>query len=251
MSGPGLPVPDRVRELAASAWVFRWQVELEAEVRFAGLANRLESLGAPTLIVELARRAAGEEARHAVLCARMAAELGRPVPALSPPPPPAVAPSGLAEEEAVTYELTAACCVTESVSVAVLTALLPAAGAPSLHRALRELLADEVGHARLGWAHLALARERGRTAFLGPLLPAMLEGSVDEDLFLPVEPAREEPALLPLGVLPHALKRELFARSLEEVVFPGLEGAGVDAAAGRAWLANPLGIPASRPGVAP
>jgi hypothetical protein len=39
-------------------------------------------------------------------------------------------------------------------------------------------------------------------------------------------------------VLPHATKRDLFVRSLEEVVFPGLQAAGVDTAAGREWLAS-------------
>lgn len=225
------------RALAASAWRFRWSVECDASVRFERLAARLDALDAPTHLAGLARRSAADERRHATHCARLAAELGGPVPERAPPPPPDVAPVGLAEEDAVTYELVAACCVAESVSVAVLTALLPAARDPALHAVLRELAEDEVGHARLGWAHLAIAAARGRTAFLGPLLPAMLAGSVDEDLFRSVEPEREDEALLALGVLPHAVKRELFVRALEEVVFPGLDGAGVDTEPGRAWLA--------------
>ena len=131
----------------------------------------------------------------------------------------------------------AACCVAESVSVAVLTALLQEVRDPELRAVLRELAADEVGHARLGWAHLALAAQEGRTAFLGPLLPSMLQGSVDDDLFEPAELAREDEGLLALGVLPHARKRALFVEALEQVVFPGLEGSGVDTSAGREWLA--------------
>ena len=155
-----------------------------------------------------------------------------------------MAPSGLGEEEAVTYELTAACCVTESESVAVLTALLPEARDPALRAALHELCEDEVVHARLGWAWLAVAAARGRTAFLGPHLPAMLQGTADGDLFGPADPAREDPALLALGVLPHATKRALFVRSLEEVVFPGLDGAGVDTAMARDWLSSRRGAAA-------
>jgi hypothetical protein len=238
VSDPSGAPPLDVRRVAAAAWRFRWTVELDAEVRFEGLAARLEALGSPSPIVDLARRAAADERRHAAHCARLAGELGGPVPASAPPPPPPVAPGGLAEEDAVTYELVAACCVAESVSVAVLTALLPAARAPSLRAVLRELAADEVGHARLGWAHLALAAARGRTAFLGPLLPAMLRGSIDDDLFDPVEPGREDEGLLALGVLPHARKRALFVETLELVVFPGLESAGVDTASGRRWLAR-------------
>ncbi len=238
MSEIGARPAGNARSLAASAWGFRWKVECEAEVRFETLAARLAARDGPPHLVDLARRAAADERRHAAHCARLASELGQPVPARVPPPPPKVAPAALAEEDAVTYELVAACCVTESVSVAVLTTLLPAARDPSLHAVLRELAEDEVTHARLGWAHLAVAAARGRTAFLGPLLPAMLRGSIDDDLFRPVEPDREDEALLALGVLAHATKRDLFVRALEAVVFPGLEASGVDTAAGREWLAN-------------
>jgi hypothetical protein len=230
-----------LRAVAAEAWRFRWEVECEAEARFARLGGRLEALGAPPQVVALARRASADEQRHAAHCARLAASLGVTVPSEPHPPPAPIAPSGLEEEDAVTYELVAACCVAETVSVAVLTRLLPAAGDPALRAVLHELAEDEVGHARLGWAHLAVAASRGRTAFLGGHLAAMLRGSADEGLFEPAGPAEEDPALLAHGVLPRAEKRELFVRALEEVVFPGLEGAGVDVAAGRAWLEGALG----------
>jgi hypothetical protein len=239
------PPSAELRALAASAWSFRWRVECEAEVRFEALAARLDALSAPAPLADLARRASADERRHAAHCARIATELGARLPERPPPPSP-VAPPGLAEEDAVTYELVAACCVAESVSVAVLTALLPAARDPPLHAVLRELAEDEVAHARLGWAQLAVAAARERTAFLGPLLPVMLQGSIDDDLFQPVEPDRDDEALLALGVLPHAAKRDLFVRVLEEVVFPGLESSGVDTAAGREWLAERRGAAAGR-----
>jgi hypothetical protein len=238
VSGSGREASPALRALAAAAWRFRWTVERDAEARFLGLAERLDALEWAAPLAPLARRAAGDERRHAEHCARIAAELGGPVPETAPPPPAPVAPAGLDEEDALTYELVAACCVAESVSVAVLTALLPGARDPGLRAVLRELAADEVGHARLGWAHLALAAARGRTTFLGPLLPAMLQGSADEDLFGPVAPDREDEALLALGVLPHAAKRDLFVGALEEVVLPGLASGGVDTSAARAWLAG-------------
>jgi hypothetical protein len=238
VSGLADLAPGPVAALAAAAWRFRWRVECEAEDRFARLAVRLEALGTPPALLALARRASADERRHAGHCARLAAALGAPVPAGRPASPPEVAPPGLAEEDAVTYELAAACCVTESESVAVLTALRPEARDPGLRAALHELAEDEVGHARLGWAHLAVAAARGRTAFLGRHLPAMLAGTVDDDLFAAGPPYADDARLLRLGVLPHALKRSLFVRTLEEVVFPGLDGAGVDTSAGRAWLAG-------------
>lgn len=234
---------DGAAAVAASAWAFRWQVELEAEARFARLSERLEDAGAGAALVALARRASRDERRHAARCAGLAAALGHPVD--GPPPPPAeVAPAGLPRPDALTYELVAACCVAETLSVAVLTALLPSARRPALRRVLHELAVDEVGHARLGWAWLETRRRAGAARFLGPLLPAMLRGSADDDLFQAAPPAREDPALVELGVLPHRDRRELFRRALDAVIFPGLERAGVDTGAGRAWLAR-AGAPAS------
>jgi len=240
VSGSGAKSPDLVRALAGSAWAFRWQVEVEAEERFARLARQLGGLGAPAPLVELARRSSADERRHAAHCARLAAAYGQSVPDRPPAPAPPVAPAGLPEAAAVTYELAAACCVTESVSVAVLTALLPAARDPSLRAVLRELAEDEVVHARLGWAHLAGAHQRGATAFLAPYLPGMLQGSVDADLFGPPGPGRDDLALLEAGVLPHGRQRQIFVQALQEVIFPGLEECGVDTGAGRSWLAGRL-----------
>jgi hypothetical protein len=235
VSAAGAPAPaEAVQRIAASAWSFRWQVELEAEQRFARLAGRLEQVGAARPLVELARRASEDERRHAGLCAGLAAENGQPVPAAAPPPPPEIAPPGLALRERVLYEVVAACCVAETVSMGVLTALLGSARTPRLRQVLRELAADEVGHARLGWAHLAAEREA--SSFLGPLVPGMLQGSVEEDLFATVPAEREDQGLLEVGVLPHALQRRVFTGVLEEVVFPGLESSGVDPAPARAWL---------------
>ena len=45
----------------------------------------------------------------------------------------------------------------------------------------------------------------------------ILNGSIEDDLFRRVEPDREDEALLALGVLPHATKRDLFVRVLEDV----------------------------------
>jgi hypothetical protein len=232
------PPSEPLRRLAASAWRFRWSVELEAEARFLRIAGRLEGIGAAAELVDRARRASSDEARHATLCAGLAFTYGEPVPVAGRVEPPEIAPPDWPLRERVLYELVAACCISETESLAVLTTLLESAHAPALRSVLHQLASDEVGHARLGWAHLAGEHSAGATAFLGPLLPAMLEGSVDADLFRPVDADREAQPLLLHGVLPHRLKGELFARTLEQVVFPGLETFGVDTEQARAWLAG-------------
>jgi len=221
------------RAAAADAWTFRCRVELEAVARFERLARRMERLGDAAELVALARRASADEARHARLCAERAAALGArpsvaPVRAL-----PEIAPSAASLRERALYEVVAACCISETESMAVLGALLDAARAPALRATLHALARDEVRHARLGWAYLARARE---VEFLGPLVPAMLEGSAGPDLFQAGVAEPEPGALLELGVLPRRLKRELFERVLVEVTCPGLERLGVDAGPARRWL---------------
>lgn len=69
-------------------------------------------------------------------------------------------------------------------------------------------------------------------------LPAMLAGTVRDDLFAAVDEAPADPRLAGHGELPREVRVEVFARTLESVVFPGLEAHGVDASEGRAWLAR-------------
>jgi len=240
VSGARASPSGAVRRVAAEAWLFRWGVEVDAALRFERLAERLAAIGASRSIVALARRSERDERRHAEICARLAEELGARVPAALPGTPREIAPSGLLRRGRVLYEVVAACCVTETESMSVLTTLLAAVRSRRMRAVLRELASDEVRHSRLGWAHLASEHAAGVTSFLGPLVPAMLEGSAAPDLFEAVPAAREDPRLLEYGVLPHRLKREVFVRALEEVVFPGLQRFGVETRPGRAWLASKM-----------
>jgi hypothetical protein len=224
------------KRAAADVWRFRAMVERDASFRFKRLAERLTSVGAPEKLVDLSRRSSADEARHAHLCAGLAEEYGASVDGLPPPRAPEVAPCDLGLRERVLYECVAACCITETESMGVLTTLVRTVRDAKRRRVLRELAEDEVRHARLGWAHLASERERGETAFLGPLVPAMLEGSVAPDLFAPGSPERDDERLVDHGVLPRSVQREVFTRTLEEVIFPGLASNGVDVAPARAWL---------------
>lgn len=223
-------------EQARRAWRFRCGVERDAHLRFGRLAGWLERSGFPGALVDVAVRASSDEARHAVRCAELTEEYGGSVADLRATVPPILAPDGFPPRATVLYEAVAACCVTETGSVGVLTTLLGSVRGGRLRRILRELAADEVLHARLGWAVLASERDRGTGTLLGPWIPLMLEKSVDPGLFLPGTPEEEDGALLDLGVLPRSLQREVFTRTALEVVLPGLEAGGVDAGPARRWL---------------
>lgn len=191
------------------------------------------------MVVKLLRQAARDELRHAKRCAVLAAHYGDPRPALKAPRTlPAIAPARLPPRERVLYELVAACCIAETVSVAVLTVLWNRGKGTELRRTLRELLKDEVTHSRIGWAHLAHARQTQDLSHVGGWLPGMLKGSVTDEFKTP-KPAREDPALLQHGVLPQSMKRQVFEETLTEVIFPGLASVGVDVAPAQAWLTSP------------
>lgn len=227
--------------IVADAWVWRRKVELAAQIRFARFAQRLEAIGAPSVLVQLAARASRDEARHARYCAELALRYGAPAADLEMSITVGnAAPGALPARERLIYELVAACCVAESESMATLTTLLDRVVDPSLKSILRELAADEVHHSRLGWAYLSFELQRGSVAFLGEMLPWMLSKVVAPKLFEGRSPEHESPELLEHGVLTDTLRREVFEQALRGVVFPGLAFAGVDVTAGERWLEQGL-----------
>jgi len=225
-----------IRRIAAEAWAFRWQVEREAEVRFARLGRQLSEIGAPELLVALAHRSSADERRHAVLCFDLAREYGYEGNQAREVLVAEIAPKGLSTRQKVLYELVATCCITETESMSVLTTLLRAARARRMKQVLQEIARDEVSHSKLGWAHLAHEQAEGDVRFLGPLIPDMLEGTVSGSFFQGAAEELENPELLQHGVLPHSTKQSIFIQTLKGIVFPGLDSLGVDSAPSRKWL---------------
>jgi hypothetical protein len=223
------------RRAAAQAWAFRARVEQEAALRFDRLAAVIASFDPASPVPAMLRRAADDERRHTELCAGLAGRLGEPM-TLEPTELASIAPRSLDERQAALYEVVAACCITETESMATLTTLLATETEPEVREVLHAISKDEVIHSRMGWAHLS--REAGaiEVSFLGPLVPGMLAGTIDEGLFGPQPADEDAEGLLRLGVLPLAKKREVFLGTLEQVVFPGLERFGVDARPAQTWL---------------
>jgi hypothetical protein len=220
--------------MAGEAWAFRARVEREAASRFARLAAAIPPFDPASPVPALLLRAAGDEDRHAALCAGLSASYGCPAEGTATDV--RIAPRSLGPRDAVLYEMVAACCITETESVATLATLLGEEAEPRVRTVLREIARDEVVHGRMGWAHLAREAAVRDVSFLSAWVPSMLAGTVEEALFSSGEPGPDE--LLRHGVLPGARKKEIFVRTLEEVVLPGLEKLGVSAAPARTWLAQ-------------
>lgn len=224
-----------LQRFVGEAWAFRARVEQDAALRFIRLAAAIARFDPDSPAIALMRSAAEDERRHASLCTELATAYGQPV-NTDVPPSADIAPSQLGPREAVLYEVVAACCITETESVATLTTLLAEPAEPRVRAVLHEIARDEVSHGRMGWAHLAREATHFNVSFLSSWIPVMFSGTVDEGLFESAAPETDTEELLRHGVLPHSRKRDVFVRTLADVVLPGLEKFGVDAGPGRAWL---------------
>lgn len=139
-------------------------------------------------------------------------------------------------------------CITETLSAALLGEMVDRATDALVRNTVHEILTDEVQHSRLGWAHLAAEHAKGGGAFLGAYLPAMLDGTVTAELFTASDDAEAETgeALAGLGALGRRDRASIFVRTMQSVVFPGLERFGVDASTGARWIEERMTLPPKR-----
>ncbi len=203
---------------------------------FAGFFDKLLRAGMPGRTLDLARAAMDEERSHAVLCARAVTALGGEALAKLPDPLPRVAQHADADEiEAVLRDAISIGACSETVAVALLAAEREQAATPDLRDVLDRILADEIGHARLGWKLLdevlptAPARLRKR-------LSAYLVAVFEHQLAFHA-PFLDMPRASDRGVsigAPHGPSSfGVFTSTMTNVTIPGLAARGL--AAPRAW----------------
>lgn len=225
-----------VRERVRGTWVFRTRAEIEASARFARIASELEGVGAAPVVVQGAREAAEDEARHRDLCAALAATWGALDAKSYTPPRTRIGRSDMEPRDRLLWEMVAVCCVSETMNTALLGRALELAEDEAIKQTLHELLKDEVRHSRLGWAHLAAERAAGRGEFLRDVLPLVLEASVEPGFLEGTQIAPWTEELYAYGELPSPELVRLYCDVIDKVIFPGFEALGVDTSLGRAWL---------------
>jgi hypothetical protein len=231
-------VDPAVRRRVGATWAFRAVGEREAATRFRRLEGELRATGADPVVVQMAADAAEDETRHERLCTELAAAYGRKVRDDVPPAIPVGAP-GLSSSDRVLMEVVSFCCVAESLAATALATIQDVTTVSDVGDVVHEILRDEISHGRLGWAHLAAERKKGRGEFLSRHLEGMLIAGIPEDLFVPdLEP--ENDVLLAHGELSRGRRMDIFVSTLNEVIFPGLVSLGIDTAGGTAWLARCL-----------
>ncbi|MFK7986459.1 MAG: hypothetical protein AB8I08_10535 [Sandaracinaceae bacterium] len=214
------------RRRLASIWHAQAATEARVARSFALVAESLAELGAPAALTSLAERAVDDEHRHAALCEDAA---GRYLGASVPPhrelphqyPAHTAAESGALRK---TLWVLGQCAFNETFASAYLGAAHRGARSPFARAVLRELLEDEVDHARLGWAYVSVLPEtirRGVERWLVPLTVSNLREW--RGLNLP-----EEDILAAHGVP----AREVAVTAVEDAVLglivPGFDAMGLD-----------------------
>lgn len=229
-------LPAEGRAAIAGEWWYRAWAERDSALRYARLHRAMVALDGPANLIESCARAATDESRHAALCARVAARFDPTDPFAEAPTPAApLGPGSLEPGQRLLYEMTAFGCVTESLNAALLLDTHEHATEPGVRRAVHALLSDEVQHARLGWAWLAVSEQRGTVDWLAAHAPAMLAAAVSSNL-------RDPDALCArwsdggLGYLARDQRVAVFVRCAVEVIAPGLARFGVDPEPMLGWL---------------
>jgi len=177
-----------------------------------------------------------DELRHARLCAAAALALGGDPRAELPPLTAVPEHLDASPLEAVLRNVISISCLSETVAVALIDGERLRAGPPALADLLKEILADEVGHARFGWRlldELGPQIDDGMRLRLGDyLIDAFAHLRAHELAHIPARPAPSDVAES-IGVCDGNDARTLLFETIEEVILPGLTAHGLPAKA--AW----------------
>ena len=144
------------RLVLADVWRGRAASERRVSESFTVVRDALVSLDAPRELVDLATRAIDDEMRHAELSRVVASRYA--LHAIDHPPPLVLElplHAGAGERLRHILQVVGHCAFNETIASAFLEAAIAEATAPLARAALRELLSDEIDHARIGWALLA------------------------------------------------------------------------------------------------
>jgi hypothetical protein len=229
------------RMVLAAIWQERGASELKVAGGFAAISEQLIEHGTADTVLKLVSRAVRDEVRHAEIAVDMAAryrgsDVSWPPPA--PFPVPVLAPAE--DRLRATLLVVAMCCINETLACGILEGQLAQATSSLTRAALQSVLADEIDHARAGWAHLATPFVTTQLkADIGEWLPRLLNARLHE---LVAEdgpfPGEQFPAH---GILTRAQRRKIVETALADVVCPGFERAGIDASNARAWARTAFG----------
>jgi len=226
-------LPAGERALLADLWHQRASSESSVGTVMEQLAADLRTTGAHPEVIALAERAAGDEARHAHVCRELAAAYhGAPI-AIATTPAVRLPDYGASPRLRTALHAVNLCCIGETIASAFVEVCLADCVGDELREVHGQHLADEVRHARIGWAHVATLtlEERGEIATRLPeLLRAQLHAWESRIAELPEQgvPGHGYPPRTVLVATVHAAVRDL--------VLPGFDYVEIDSTRARAWF---------------
>jgi hypothetical protein len=236
---PGDPSAAHVGRVRRS-WQRRMVHEHESAAVFSQIMPQLMAAEAPLDFKTVVLRCSMDELRHAGLCGQVVEYLGgdaRVQTNLEVEDIPRHADT--TPRRAALRNVVFASCLSETVSMALLTAERERCTDPFVRRVLRQLSGDESLHARFGWAYLAydLGRDEGAsveslTAYL-PTAFEYLEAKMLEEMPAGRIPDDELERAFALGFSHSDHARDLFYSTMTDVIVPRLEDFGLGARA--AW----------------
>lgn len=228
---------DAALGIARATWLRRMVHEHHSAAVFSRLLPQFMKAGVTLEFKTTVLRMAMDELRHASLCGAIVELLGgsaeAPCDLATDPLPehPGCTPREVALRNAMFVG-----CMSETVSIALLTEERELTTEPVIRTVVEQLSADEVLHAKLGWVFLAdswprLDRDaRERTNAYLPVAFGYLErkmhGAMPVTAGLSSQLVAEMHAL---GCLESQQGRELFAETVREVIVPRLAELGLDA----------------------
>lgn len=244
----GRPLPARepqidalagsAREHLAHLWLSQSATELRVARSFALVHAALRDLSADPGLIATAYRAMDDEHRHATLCKDMAERyLGMPV--VEPPElpfEPPTHPLAESEDERRALYVVGQCAFNETFASAYLTAAQDGATVPLARAALRELMADEVDHARIGWAYLSTLPRSLKPRIEDWLLPLAITNLREWRRLL--ETPHEAHHLAPHGFPPGPAVEEALTTALRDLIVPGLAHFGYRTRGLVSWLSE-------------
>jgi hypothetical protein len=226
----------QVRERIGREWLRRAEVELSAATLSAQIARGLLLDGSVDAVLDLAVQAVSDEIRHARICHAVAeryldrplcAPRSRPIdePAFGDCPPPLSRLLGLVLHS----------CINETFATVCLREGMRLATGVTARAATKQLLRDDLNHARIGWAHLASSHvDVDAKREIGQALPTLLRLGRDGWLHeLRADFDDPNHAVLGQSRFPALMKT-----ALTELVLPGFDLVGVDTHAARQWAAR-------------
>jgi hypothetical protein len=222
------------REAVAAAWTGRARNELSTSGVFASLTRSLIALGADTALVRQAATAVADEVRHAEICVHVA----RGYAPLSGPPAPSELRDpprfGGSEELDVWLFVVLQSCINEGVATGYLQRCLDEACTPLARAAVRDILSDEIHHARLGWSLLASGKASDSLrGDLAEALPTLLRMVADAW----ASPHPDAPLAPPgHGVVAPSSLPEVVRATYHELILPGFDAVGIDTGPARDWV---------------